>query len=135
MILDWKAIRTAWRPAAGRSGFTIVELAIVCVVLGILVSLAVPNYSRSKAHSARTSCISNQRNLYMAATLYVSDTGIQDAIVDAQDLYEEGRISAALSDCPQDPDHGHDDYIITVEGGRVTSITCAIDPIEHHWSP
>jgi prepilin-type N-terminal cleavage/methylation domain-containing protein len=135
VILGWKAIRTARRSCAGCSGFTIVELAIVCVVLGILVSLAVPNYSRSKAHSARSSCISNQRNLYMAATLYMSDTGIRDAVMNAQDLYDEGRISEGLSDCPQDPEHGHDDYIITVEGGRVTSITCGVDPVEHHWSP
>jgi prepilin-type N-terminal cleavage/methylation domain-containing protein len=127
--------RTDLRKRNGRKGFTLVELAIVCVVLGILVSLAVPNYSRSKAHSARTSCICNQRNLFMAASLYVSDLGIRDAVINGKDLYDERRISEGISDCPQDPELGQDDYLITIEEGRVTSIACAIDPVEHCWSP
>ena len=71
----------------------------------------------------------------MAATLYASDLGIRDAVINARDLYDERRISEGISDCPQDPAHEHDDYLITVVDGRITAISCAVDPIEHYWGP
>ena len=116
-------------------GFTLIELSIVCLVIGLLVSLAVPNFSRSKARSARVSCVSNQRNLHAAALLYVSDLGIVDGVISSSDLYDDARIPEGMSDCPDDPALGHDDYQITIVGGEVTEIECAIAPVEHEWNP
>ncbi len=38
-------------PRSDRQGFTLVELMIVIVVIGVLVAVAVPNYQRFRAHS------------------------------------------------------------------------------------
>ena len=44
-----------------RSGFTLVELMIVIAILGLLVSIAVPNYVKSRQRAQRNLCISNLR--------------------------------------------------------------------------
>ncbi len=120
---------------AHQRGYTLIELAIVCGVIGILSAIAIPNYARSKARSSRAACVSNQRNLFVAATLYVADEGIVDAVLNSSELYDAGRIPADMADCLDGNVFQQDDYTITVEGGRVTDVTCDVSPDEHLWSP
>ncbi len=116
-------------------GFTLLELMIVCVVIGILASIALPNYALTKARSGRASCVSNQRNLYAAATLYVMETGITDANLTSADLLAAGAIPARLADCVDEHIDDQDDYTITVVSGVVTDVACLADPGDHLWSP
>lgn len=45
------------------SGFTLVEIMIVVATIGMLASIAIPNYVKSRATSQRNACINNLRQL------------------------------------------------------------------------
>jgi prepilin-type N-terminal cleavage/methylation domain-containing protein/prepilin-type processing-associated H-X9-DG protein len=60
-------------PQANRLAFTLIELLVVIAVIGILAALILPALSRSKAQAARTTCLSNQRQIGFAYSLYNSD--------------------------------------------------------------
>ena len=53
-----------------RSGFTLIELMIVVVIIGILVGIAVPRYQNSKSRAHVSAMKSDLRNLSAAQTAY-----------------------------------------------------------------
>ncbi|RLS78092.1 MAG: prepilin-type N-terminal cleavage/methylation domain-containing protein, partial [Planctomycetota bacterium] len=55
-------------PAAGRhrAGMTLVEVLAVCVIIGILASLALPALARAIARSRVTQCTNNQYQVAFA---------------------------------------------------------------------
>jgi len=123
------------RAHTGENGFTLIEICVVCLVIGILVSIAIPNYARSKAHVNMASCASNQRNLYQAATLYAAEHVVADGAMSCQVLFDNQAAPAGLTDCPDERDGSHDDYVITFLGRQVNEVDCTVDPAGHMWDP
>ena len=68
-----EAIRCRW---FRRRGFTITELLVVLAVIGLLASITLPAVQQSRAASRRTQCLSNLRQLGIAAQNYESIHGI-----------------------------------------------------------
>jgi prepilin-type N-terminal cleavage/methylation domain-containing protein/prepilin-type processing-associated H-X9-DG protein len=62
---------TNTRPA----GFTLLELLIVIAILALLVSILLPNLSRSKELARKAVCLSNIRHLAVSNHLYAQDNG------------------------------------------------------------
>ena len=55
-----------------RNGFTLVELLVVIVIIGILSSLLLPAITHILFQARVTNCASNQRQLYQLGTIYSS---------------------------------------------------------------
>lgn len=53
--------------------FTLIELLVVTFIIGVLVAMLLPVLANSKAEAKRVQCLSNLRQMGVAATLYVSD--------------------------------------------------------------
>ena len=56
-----------------RFGFTLVELLVVTAIIGVLSALLLPALTTAKERGRRAMCLSNQRQIYVAANVYVGD--------------------------------------------------------------
>ncbi len=54
-------------------GFTLVELLVVISIIMILMSMLMPSLARAKAKAQQIKCVSNMRQLGMAASMYAAD--------------------------------------------------------------
>jgi prepilin-type N-terminal cleavage/methylation domain-containing protein len=65
-----------------KSGFTLVELMIVVIVIGILVTIAVPSYQRSVERAKCSQALSILQSMRSAALSYYADNETFGATID-----------------------------------------------------
>lgn len=70
------------RKVRNQKGFTIMELMIVIVIIGILIAIAVPAYRNFTSRAQQAACESNQRTIESAAGLYFAEEGAHTADID-----------------------------------------------------
>lgn len=84
------------------SGFNLVELLVVVLILGILVVIAVASYTISIQNARTVSCLSNQRTLDDAAIVHLASNGARP--VDIEDLRPYASTFDKIITCPADRD-------------------------------
>jgi prepilin-type N-terminal cleavage/methylation domain-containing protein len=59
---------------ASIGGFTLVEIMIVVAIIGLLASIAIPNFMKSREQANATACISNLRQIDGAVQIWSMET-------------------------------------------------------------
>jgi prepilin-type N-terminal cleavage/methylation domain-containing protein len=119
----------------GQSGFTLVELAVVLIIISVLVAISIAAYGRMRNNALRAECRSNQRGVMQSALLYSMDFDVPDGQMNVNDLFMAGYLTADLCECPNDGALDIDDYIITWVDGQPVDVDCDEAGADHEWSP
>lgn len=59
-----------------RRAFTVIEVMIVVLILGILLAVAVPNFLKSRSVARQTTCLGNQISINNAKEMWAMDNRI-----------------------------------------------------------
>ena len=61
---------------SAKRAFTLVEIMIVVLIIGILLAIAIPNFIRAREQSRAKSCSENLKQIDAAKQLYAMDAGL-----------------------------------------------------------
>jgi len=104
-----------------QKGFTLVEIMIVVLIIGILLAIAVPNFIRARESSRAKSCVANLKQIESAKEQWAMDTkAAPNATPTAADLYGTTQYIKTTPVCPS-----AGTYTI---GDMATRPTCSIGP-------
>ena len=87
------------------AGFTLVEIMIVVAIIGLLATIAIPNFVRARLKAQQSACINNLRQIDGAKQQWALEKGASstDTPTGAQIQPYLGRAAGILPLCPSDP--------------------------------
>ena len=104
------------RKTAPQGGFTLVEIMIVVAIIGLLASIAIPNFVKARTTAQMNACISNLRQIDGAIQQWALDTKQGDtATVSAADILPYLKNSVV---CPSGGKTFADSYSVTTVAAK-----------------
>ncbi len=111
------------------AGYTLVELMIAVIIIGILASIALPNYYKTRIGTRKSICVNNLRQIEAATDRWVFEHDIDEGYnVAAED--EEAIYSYLKNGRPVCPSKGT--YTIAAIGSY-PQVTCNIEGHALTW--
>ena len=105
---------------ARQGGFTLVEIMIVVAIIGLLASIAIPNFVKARTTAQMNACISNLRQIDGAIQQWALDTKQGDtATVTAADVLPYLKNAVV---CPSGGKTFADSYSVTTVQTRPTCL-------------
>ena len=107
-------------PRRSQAGFTLVEIMIVVAIMGLLVSLALPNFIKSRTNAQKQVCIENLAQIESAKQIWGIENGKHDGDeATATDLIGPALYIKRTPECP-----GGGTYSYTTIGENAT---CSVE--------
>ena len=88
-----------------KKGFTLVELMVVVIILGILVAIAIPIYNNVTGDAQKKACAANERTLEGAVAMYQAANG--GKMPDDLDVLKNEGFIEEVPTCPVDDSKGY----------------------------
>ena len=108
-------------------GFTLVELMVVVLIIGILVAIAIPVFNSAKANAQEKTCFANQRTIEGASQTWEAEFGNMTGLTSVAVL-EPGYLKAVPA-CPG----GGDPYdFVASTDGTSTLVGCVKGGTDFH---
>jgi prepilin-type N-terminal cleavage/methylation domain-containing protein len=98
-------------------GFTLIELMVVVLIIGILVAIAIPVFNSAKANAQKKSCYANQRTIDGASNTFQAEYNLVPTTV--QQLVTNDYLKS-LPKCPG----GGAAYTLAADGSVVPTGSC-----------
>lgn len=109
------------------AGFTLVEVMIVVAIIGLLASIAVPNFVHSREVSHRKACIANLRQLEGAVQSWALERRKNNGdSIDSNELFGNTNYLKSIPHCP-----GGGSYSYALVGNPV-HVACSLATSDGH---